>query len=71
MHKRTSLTLPLYYRFRIEVMATGSKSPQQIIVVRFEDMVVSLIGKTTATILASLMVVTYNVLYHLHTYVYK
>ncbi|KAL6572837.1 hypothetical protein OROHE_002313 [Orobanche hederae] len=42
-------------RFRLKVIATGSKSNDDITVVLFEDVVANLIGKSAATVLASLI----------------
>ncbi|KAL6542290.1 hypothetical protein OROMI_023892 [Orobanche minor] len=42
-------------RFRLKVIARGSKSNDDITVVFFEDMVANLIGKSAATVLASLI----------------
>ncbi|KAL6526280.1 hypothetical protein OROMI_029920 [Orobanche minor] len=42
-------------RFRLKVIARGSKSNDDITVVLFEDMVARLIGKSAATVLASLI----------------
>ncbi|KAL6533188.1 hypothetical protein OROMI_027300 [Orobanche minor] len=42
-------------RFRLKVLARGSKSNDDITVVLFEDMVANLIGKSAATVLASLI----------------
>ncbi|KAL6581259.1 hypothetical protein OROMI_007182 [Orobanche minor] len=42
-------------RFRLKVIARGSKSNDDITVVLFEDMVANLIGKSAATVLASLI----------------
>ncbi|KAL6524024.1 hypothetical protein OROMI_031119 [Orobanche minor] len=42
-------------RFRLKVIARGSKSNDDIIVVLFEDMVANLIGKSAATVFASLI----------------
>ncbi|KAL6565109.1 hypothetical protein OROMI_016559 [Orobanche minor] len=41
--------------FRLKVIATGSKSNDDITVVLFEDVVANLIGKSAATVLASLI----------------
>ncbi|KAL6580259.1 hypothetical protein OROMI_008283 [Orobanche minor] len=42
-------------KFRLKVIARGSKSNDDITVVLFEDMVANLIGKSAATVLASLI----------------
>ncbi|KAL6530052.1 hypothetical protein OROMI_028697 [Orobanche minor] len=50
-----SADLKLRLLFRLKVLARGSKSNDDITVVLFEDMVANLIGKSAATVLASLI----------------